>query len=254
MARQISVVTHVKTFGLRSLVFFIRSRIGRLGKVVRLESPKYSAPIFLRCGTTDSGAFKQVILNREYDIDLGFIPSTIVDCGANVGLATVFFKNKYPDARIVSVEPESSNYEMLLLNIAGYDHVHTLKAGIWWRNARLVITNKGAETGNWGFMVAELAPGAAADQQRDAIDAVCIPEIMRRFDMPQIDLLKMDIEGSEKELFADGWQQWLPHVRALVIELHDPMKPGCSDALFEALRGYEYAITQSGENLVIRFK
>jgi hypothetical protein len=67
----------------------------------------------------------------------------------------------------------------------------------------------------------------------------------------QIDLLKLDIEGSEKELFEDPAKKWwLSRTRAVIVELHDRFKPGCTAAVEAALAGQNFIRTQRGENIL----
>ena len=67
----------------------------------------------------------------------------------------------------------------------------------------------------------------------------------------EIDLLKIDIEGAEKEIFAaPDVDDWLSKVNVLTIELHDRMKRGCSYAFFKAISKYNWFFTFRGENLI----
>ena len=66
----------------------------------------------------------------------------------------------------------------------------------------------------------------------------------------QIDILKIDIEGSEKEVFQHGYADWLPKIKVLIIELHDRMVPGASAAVFSAINQYDFSVDIKGENLV----
>lgn len=63
----------------------------------------------------------------------------------------------------------------------------------------------------------------------------------------------MDIEGSEKEVFSKNYEDWLPKVKILVIELHDSMQKDTSRIFFETLNKTwpHYHLVVSGENLVI---
>lgn len=70
--------------------------------------------IYLRKSTTDFFVFSQVFLYKEYHIDLSnFSPNIIIDAGAHVGFTTLFYKEKYPNTKIICVEPESSNFTAL---------------------------------------------------------------------------------------------------------------------------------------------
>ena len=59
----------------------------------------------------------------------------------------------------------------------------------------------------------------------------------------QCDLLKLDIEGGELELFDHAEQGWMDRIRTIAVELHDRMRPGCGHAFFRAAsrtpRNYE---------------
>ncbi len=67
----------------------------------------------------------------------------------------------------------------------------------------------------------------------------------------QIDILKLDIEGAEKELLQSGSDKWMHRVAMIIIELHDWLKPGCADALNQATAGMGFTRFQLGENTVL---
>src|ERR1051326_8504661 len=66
--------------------------------------------LYLRTGTSDLPVFRQIFIDEEYNFQIPFQPSVIFDLGANVGFASIYFANKFPNARIIAVEPEISNY------------------------------------------------------------------------------------------------------------------------------------------------
>jgi FkbM family methyltransferase len=141
------------------------------------------------------------------------------------------------------VEPSSGNFEVLLKNIAAFPKVKGLNKGIWNKDVHLHIINVG-ENDN-AFMVEETSAASA-----DALPAVCIETIMRTEGWETIDILKLDIEGSEKEVFELNYEYWLPRTRAIIIELHDHMRPGASKALFKAISQYDFSFTMQHENLI----
>ena len=73
---------------------------------------------------------------------------------------------------------------------------------------------------------------------------------MADYGITVLDLVKIDIEGAEKELFENGYEKWLPKTRVLVVELHDRMKPGCSKSVFSAICQYDFSFSHKGENLI----
>ena len=101
------------------------------GEVVRIEIPRLRHPFILRAGTSDVNVFEQIFVNREYDFKLHNYPGLIIDGGANIGLASIRFANKFPRAEIIAVEPDNSNFEMLIKNTANYENIRLIKSGIW---------------------------------------------------------------------------------------------------------------------------
>jgi FkbM family methyltransferase len=204
----------------------------------------HAHPLLLRRSTSDIKAFNQVFLNGEYRFHINFSPKFIIDCGANIGLASLYFKAAYPDAFIVAIEPESSNYEMLLKNTKSYTGIECIKAGIWNKNALLKVESL-QDNDHWGFVCREVT-----EETENTIRATSIPEIMQRYNKTEIDILKIDIEGSELELFSSGYEAWLPFTKVIVIELHDTIRKGCSKSFFNAFAQYDFSIQIVGENIL----
>jgi FkbM family methyltransferase len=196
--------------------------------------------VFLRPGTTDQDVFDEIFVDREYDIDLGD-PRFIVDAGAHIGLSSVFFSSKYPKATVVAIEPEPSNFDLLLMNTRNFPNIKPLRAGLWSRRAFLRI--EASDVPTWSFRVVE-------DSSGQGIPALGIPDVMADFNAERIDILKMDIEGSEVEVL-NSHRGWMSKVGTLIIELHDRLRPGCSEALAHAVSGHEYDQSRSGESVVI---
>lgn len=196
--------------------------------------------VFLRPGTTDQVVYDGVYIAKEYDIDLGD-PLFIVDAGAHIGLSSVFFANKYPKATIVAIEPEHSNFDILCRNARPYKNIKPILAGLWSRKTHLRIQD--SEVATWSFRVSE-------DPTGQGIPAIGVQDIMSEFNVAEIDVLKIDIEGSELELL-NHHHSWIEFVKTLVIELHDRFQPGCSEALEKALDGFNYNRSKSGENIII---
>ena len=153
--------------------------------------------------------FHAGFLDDQYNVVLPFIPKTIVDGGANIGLASAYFAHRYPGAAIVAVEPSGGNYAMALKNTASFPQIKMYQKGIWSKTVHLAIINKGDHDN--AFIVEE----TTADNP-DAIPAVSIEFIMREQGWATIDILKLDIEGSEKEVFESGYEYWLPRTRAVI--------------------------------------
>jgi len=205
-------------------------------------------PIYLRKKTSDVPAFVQVFLERQYFVNYGFDPKVIVDCGANIGLASIYYKNKFPKAKIISIEPEASNFALLKKNTEAYDNIHLHQCGIWHSDTQLEIANPD-EAEHWAFMTIE----SGADKG-NTIPALSIDSLLKLHNLETIDILKIDIEGSERELFEKNFEQWLPRVKILVIELHDRMRSGCAHSVFKAVVNRDFVFSSRYENLTFDFR
>ena len=104
---------------------------------------KLQHPFSMRKNPYDYATFEEVLLREDYNIDFGFEPRTIIDGGANIGLTSVFFANKFPNANIVAVEPEKENFQMLQKNTNSYSNISLLNAGIWDHNTFLSVVDEG---------------------------------------------------------------------------------------------------------------
>ncbi|MCF6410794.1 FkbM family methyltransferase [Pseudalkalibacillus salsuginis] len=201
--------------------------------------------LYFRKDSTDFDTFKYVFHKKEYRLPtLTFQPKWIIDGGANVGYTSVYFAEQFPNAKIMAVESEPSNVEVMKENIRNYDQIKLLHAGLWNKNTFLKVKDVGL--GEWGMMVEETERA-----EQGSFKAVTIDSIAANFGMEEIDILKLNVEGAEKELFSQGYESWLSKVKILIIELHDRMKPGCSRAFYKAIRPYNFATFKRGANVIL---
>jgi FkbM family methyltransferase len=217
----------------------------KLKQLEDLKIPGIVHPISLRYNTSDISTFNHIFIFDHYKVDLK-APEVIIDGGANTGLFAVYMKNKYPGAKIICIEPDPENFEMLQKNVQGYAGIECIRAGIWNKDTNLKVYDK-YNMGKWAMVVEE-------DEVNGTVPAITIQSIMERFGIEKIDLLKLDIETSEKQVFQSEKLDWLASVHHLVIELHDWMEKGCSRPFFEAINrtfsSYEYGVLAGNTHVV----
>ena len=234
-----NLARHISKFGLLPGCKIYLSNYYGTKRYLNIHVPGLPNKVALRNGTSDAHCFNQVFVDLDYDFDIGFEPTRIIDCGANIGLSSLFFHRKYPNATVVAVEPETSNFTMLEKNVRPYTNIKCLNNGIWNKTVNLEISSENSENEKWGFTVKEINHSS-----NTSIKAVTIIDIMNQFKMDEIDILKMDIEGSELEVFSSNYESWLPKTRILMIELHDRGKKNCSKTFFQSLFKYDFSINQ----------
>ncbi|HMO33855.1 MAG TPA: FkbM family methyltransferase [Lacibacter sp.] len=213
------------------------------GSTARVRSRLFRNPVRLRKTDSDIEIFNQVFAERQYQWPgiMELQPRVIVDAGANIGLAALYFARLFPDARICCVEPDAGNLALLQENTRNYPTISNLHGAVWNTSAYLEINNPE------GFSAGRSLQNAAGNT---SIQGYTVPEIMQHFGVEQIDILKMDIEGAEKEIFGEGDTSWLNKVRILVIELHDMYRVGTARAFFRVMQHKFSRLYVQGENLV----
>lgn len=171
--------------------------------------------IYLRLGRSDGFVMEEIFIADVYaPVTLEALgkAETIVDLGANVGLSVRLWQRRFPEARIVAVEPDPDNFTAAERNLAKDPHrrVQMFRALIGDSPGQAYLDRSAEEC---AFSMTDSPIG-------EPIDVLPLPTILdlAKFD-GDIDLLKVDIEGAEQKLFADC-SSWISRIRALMIELH----------------------------------
>lgn len=244
MIRRITLIlTMIRRYGfLKALLLFFQSL--RSTGITTVRLPGLTHPIFLRNGTSDWPTFHQVFTFQEYQLNLQFSPQYIIDCGANIGLSIAYLKFRYPSAKIIAIEPESSNFAQARRNTEQLKDVHLIQAAIWNKKTKLKLV-QGDDYRHWSFYMKEAAQG-----DEGTTDAVCIDDLKKEFGFPHIDILKVDIEGGELELFNSHYENWLPTTKVIVVETHDQDRAGTSRSFFQRMGENNFSVTIQGENFI----
>ena len=211
---------------------------------IRICFKKVKHPIYLRKNTSDFSVFYNIFVNKEYDIQINNEVSTIIDLGANIGMAAIFFKNRFQNCKIICVEQEKENFAILQKNTNKYNDMFLINSAIWSEGAELFL-NSSKTDGEWGFMAS-----SNSTDSTQSIKSVTLNQIVDEYEISSIDILKIDIEGSENELFEKNFQDWLSITKTIIIELHDGMRQGASKAFFSAVANNIKSTSVKGENII----
>ncbi|MEN8247339.1 MAG: FkbM family methyltransferase [Bacteroidota bacterium] len=231
----------IKNHSFSGFVAFVRIKIG-ITKNIGLNTLKHR--FSLRANTSDVTTFKHIFAHDDYNFHLLQDPGVIIDAGANIGLASIYFANKYANAEIISIELSPSNFQLLKKNTEKYSQVNCINAGVWHKNQTLKFIEEGFSP--WGYKV-----NNKLDENSISVKSITILDIIEQYNLSQVDLLKVDIEGAEVELFSENYGQWLPKVKYLVIEFHDRSRPDSSKTVKKALSEFDFVELDSvGENAV----
>jgi FkbM family methyltransferase len=213
--------------------------LGKQGSIYSMNLKQLTHPVFVRRGTSDFLVLRDIFEDGEYEqVGLYTLPAeaTILDLGGNIGMSVLYFAGLCPQSKLIVVEPDQDNFAMLARNCAPLSDAGRLTA------VRAFVAANDGEAGidrsddAWGFKKTE---GPVAGDA-ETVPCVSIPTLLARAKWDHIDLMKCDVEGAERELFADCGA-WIHRVRNLIVETHPPYTP---EDLFADLKrvGWDYKV------------
>ena len=239
----------VKTNFFESIVLFFFSKL--LAYFTRNLSFKSSflkgESVTLRGKSSDFRVFDEIFIKDQYDSHLlPKNPKVILDAGANIGLSSIYFAVRFPKSKIFALEPENSNYQILSKNTKSFENIILLKKALWSHSTDLHISNPSAEKWAFNFTESKLST-------ENLYEGISVEGFMTDYSINEIDILKLDVEGAEKDIFSKNID-WIPKVKLIIVELHDRIVPGCSREFFASTSQYKFEEYRKGENFFLSRK
>lgn len=200
--------------------------------------------------SSDLNVFVQIYQEEEYkplvDVFKKNFPNdlnlNIIDAGCNIGLATMYLSNSFPKSNFIIIEPDTSNFESINYNFEAnkITDIIKIKGGLWSKNTNLKIVNDFRDKNDWSFRVEET-------NETTELKGFSISYLMEEYKFEIIDILKIDIEGSEKELFLglNADISYLNKIKCIAVEIHDELQ--CREAIYKILKDYNFDFFESGD-------
>jgi FkbM family methyltransferase len=227
----------IKNFGMkRALKQYVKLFIKNilLGEhYVMIKVPDSNFYLTMRPTLADLETYRYVFMKQEYEYDYTDA-EYIIDAGAHIGLVSTFFSLKYPEAKILSIEPEDTNYQLLVTNTKRFPNIKPIKAALWSHKTFVNILN--SDVADWEYRV-------AAAQNNSGITAITVEDAMSDLGAEHIDILKIDIEGAEIEVFKTS-NSWIDRIKSIILETHDRFRPGCTQAVETAITGRNFDLLE----------
>ena len=153
--------------------------------------------------------YKEIFEKEIYNFLTNSQDPYIIDCGANIGLSVIYFKNLYPSAKILVFEPDIQVFDCLSRNIKNFSlkDINLINTAVWNKEDILKFFAEGADGGR-----------VAIDTDKEKIievKALRLRDYLNR----NVDFLKIDIEGAECEVLEDC-QDDLKNVQNIFVEYH----------------------------------
>ena len=185
----------------------------------------------------------EIFYKGEYRFESSVQSPLILDCGANIGLATLYFKHIYPKARVVAFEADPDTAAALRENVSANQlqdvSVHNL-----------MLTNAEGEftffAGGEGSLMGSATPGRTSSREIRVKGAR-----LSEFVDETVHLLKLDVEGAEFDVMTDLIATGkIRLIERMVIEYHHKID-GARSRLAEFLgmleqNGFEYQLAAGG--------
>lgn len=171
----------------------------------------------------------------------------IIDCGANVGYASIYFSNEFPKAKIYSIEPESNNYKLLRQNTINFENIYPVSKAISSTVTEYHLKNPDADFNAFQIESIKDYPN---HENKNLIQSTDINSLINENPNTIPFLVKIDIEGFESNLFEKNYE-WIEKVPLIIVELHDwlILKEANSSNFLRAISKYNRDFIISGENV-----
>jgi FkbM family methyltransferase len=171
---------------------------------------------------------------------------TIIDGGANIGSETFRFRIHYPNAKIIAIEASSDNFKILEKNFSSDPNTILINKAIWKSSGKIYLYDGG---GSQSFYVNE---HENEGKLVGKIEAVGLNDIMKNQTIDEVDVLKLDVEGAEKEIFSENIE-WLSKVNCLIFEVPDSDAPFTTQQIYQQINslGLKYRSYVCSECLVL---
>lgn len=190
----------------------------------------------IRKDSSDAEVVKQIWIQEEYKQPLELISQqiklsnqpNILDFGANIGMASLYFKKQFPESKIIAFEPFEENRSMI------HPEIMSSPKALWKTNTNLSLGLNFRDGKEWSIQVQENNNGS--------IIGANLMTILKSFNLDEVDILKIDIEGSEYPVFLEDTtiQTALQNIKSIIIEIHDDA--GNREDLYSIIKSCNFLI------------
>ena len=189
-----------------------RCNASTVKRFISVQPAGVNAALKLRVPSTDVPTYDQVFLSNEYGFRAVERPRVIVDAGANIGLASSLLRVDTPKRKSLR-SSRNATTSPARHNVRPYDNIVPLQAALWCENTTINIgRSRRRRVG---------IHDRACRRRTRGSRRITVDRLMSDYDIDRIDILKVDIEGAEKEVFADT-SAWIDRVGSIIV--------GCTSA------------------------
>lgn len=210
----------------KSLRFVLIAREESTSSVVqkfKVKLPSGDKELYIRPGTSDAHVYYEILFRgRKSDYFSKYLPiddqvNCIVDIGANIGVAAIFFKERYPGSEIHCFEPMQKNINVLKNNISRYSNisVHQIALSSCDGEVEMIASPVNMNEGGWSMF----QRGATGDEEKIVVHTRVSGDFLKENSIAP-DIIKVDTEGAESEILFSLHEDQINHLKYVTGELH----------------------------------
>ena len=207
-----------------------------------------------REGTNDEGLFVDVFKNNEYKFPESALGWTVLDLGAHIGTFSLLAYSRGAK-KIIAVESDTENFEILKTNTKGLKNIKLYNNAISSSDGEKFNCYKYVHIFSWGScnyintggrgIIKGLNEDLLNDHEKreykilpNTVDSISIKALLKTNNLRDIDFMKIDVEGTEKEIFKNIDIQDLLKLKRIAGEYHQTEKREGEQLLKEKLEPY----------------
>lgn len=226
MLLKLKIIKEFRIVDLLKIYIFTKIKIE---KVIKIKLKKKT--LYMRTNSSDFSVICSSFIKDEFSPAEKLYPKNfsglIVDAGGYIGTAAIKLSEFFPRSKVISLEPSNENFKLLKKNTEKYKNIISINAALVdkkYKKIKLLDRN----TGKCGFTIIRDPADCEKTNYIQEITSITIYEIQKKF-RKKINILKMDIEGSEKSIL-DNNKNILENIDVVIVELHDRIISGCLDS------------------------
>lgn len=175
---------------------------------------------------------------------------TVVDVGANVGASILFWRDRYPAAKIYGFEPEPGNFELLKRNTEPLRDVFVYNEALGNATGKVKFVHSPGAGNEGGWSIYQRV--AQGGEREVVLPIVRGEEKMKALGIDRIDVLKVDTEGAERVVITGLGPQLLANTRYICGELHGERDFDLLDHLEQ--NGFRIGVRKSPRSVLFNFE
>jgi len=190
------------------------------GKKIKIRKGSPDLAVAISCFSGEFDILK-FLFPKDYD-------GVIIDAGSYIGTSAIALSELYPKAKILGLEASSENYRFSIYNTREYKNISIINKALSHENTKTKVFDRSTE--QWGYTIIEQAEDSEKTFPLNTVETVNLKSL--GYNINDIGLIKMDIEGAERDIFLHDYNS-LSKIPFIFVELHDRIISDCSNVFFK---------------------